>query len=201
MAPKKVYVVIHSLWGHIRALGEQVVKGLKAEGVEATLYRIEETLPAEALGKMYAKTFDDIPVINPEQLTEPDGLIFGFGTRYGSAPAQVKAFWDKTGGLWAKGALVGKYGAVFTSTASQHGGQETTVMTFITHYVHHGIIFVPMGYTTPLINDNTEVVGGGPWGAGTVTNSDGSRQPSEKELQVAEHQGKHFAKTLNKVQA
>ncbi|KAJ1557012.1 hypothetical protein HK405_001109, partial [Cladochytrium tenue] len=119
-------------------------------------------------------------------------------TRYGTAPAQIKAFWDQTGGLWGAGALVGKYGAVFTSTGTQHGGQETTILTFLPHYVHHGINFVPLGYTASDVNNIEEVLGGGPWGAGVVTGGQGQRQASEKELAVAKHQGVHFAKTLNK---
>ncbi|KAI9355125.1 flavoprotein-like protein [Zopfochytrium polystomum] len=197
---KKVYVIIHSLWGHVKSLADEVVAGLKSEGVDVTLYRVAETLPAEVLEKMYAKTFDEIPVITAEQLPEADGLIFGFGTRYGAAPAQVKALLDSTGGLWAKGALVGKYGAVFTSTATQHGGQETTILTFLTHFAHHGINYVPIGFAAPQVSVLDEVSGGSPWGAGVVTGSQGQRQASANELAIARFQGVHFAKTLNKVQ-
>ncbi|KAI8805450.1 NAD(P)H:quinone oxidoreductase, type IV, partial [Cladochytrium replicatum] len=192
----KVAVIIHSNWGHIRKLGEAILKGLKEEGVEATLLRVPETLPTEVLQKMYSGNFDDIPVIKVEDLPSYDGFLFGLPTRYGTAPAQIKTFFDATGGLWASKALVGKYAGVFTSTATQHGGQETTVLTFLPHFAHHGIIFVPLGYTHNNLFDNSEVVGGGPWGAGTIANSDGSRQPSEKELAIATHQGTSFAKTL-----
>ncbi|KAJ3392602.1 hypothetical protein HDU84_003851 [Entophlyctis sp. JEL0112] len=196
-APKKphIYVVIHSMWGHIKTLADEIVAGIEAEGAKATLWRVDETLPKEVLEKMWAKSFEEIP---PDDLTNADGFIFGFGTRYGAAPAQIKTFWDSTGQLWSKGALVGKFGAVFTSTATQHGGQEQTIATFVYHYVHHGILFVPLGYTNPLLNDNTEIIGGGPWGAGTLSNGDGSRQVSEKEKQIAKHQGQHFAKTVAK---
>ncbi|KAJ3348032.1 hypothetical protein HDU83_001625 [Entophlyctis luteolus] len=198
MGKPKVYVVIHSVWGHIKSLADAIVEGLEAQGVEATLWRVPETLPKEVLEKMWAKSFDDIPVIKAEDLTNADGFIFGFGTRYGAASAQMKAFWDTTGGLWAKGALVGKYGACFTSSGTQHGGQETTIASFLSHYVHHGIVFVPLGYTTPLLNDNSELIGGGPWGAATISGGDGSRQVSDKEKQIAKHQGEHFAKILKK---
>ncbi|KAI8608344.1 NAD(P)H:quinone oxidoreductase, type IV [Chytriomyces sp. MP71] len=194
----KVFVIIHSFWGHVKTLADSVIEGLKAEGVDVTLYRVPETLPKEVLGKMYAQTYDDIPEITPDLLKEADGFLFGFGTRYGSAPAQVKAFWDHTGGLWASQALAGKYGGVFTSTSTQHGGQEHTISSFITHYVHHGILFVPLGYGCDKISGTDEVFGGGPWGAGTLSNADGSRQVSQREKDIAFYQGEHFAKTIKK---
>ncbi|KAJ3410240.1 hypothetical protein HDV05_004011 [Chytridiales sp. JEL 0842] len=199
MPNKVVYVVIHSLWGHIKTLAEEIVKGLKTEeGIEVKLFRVAETLPAEVLGKMHAATFEDIPILEPKDLTKADGFIFGFGTRYGNAPAQIKAFWDATGQMWAKGELVGKLGGVFTSTASQHGGQETTIASFISHYVHHGVIYVPLGFTDPTLFDLTEVVGGSPWGAGTIAAGDGSRKVTAKELTIAHTQGKNFAKTIKR---
>ncbi|KAJ3061800.1 hypothetical protein HK102_008988 [Quaeritorhiza haematococci] len=199
MGKPKIFVVIYSMYGHIKQLAEAVVKGIKASGVaDVELYRVPETLPKEVLEKMHAAKFDDIPVLKPEDLTKADGFLFGIPTRYGLAPAQVKAFWDATGGLWATQALAGKYAGVFTSTASQHGGQETTILTFIPHLAHHGIIYVPLGYGHKGLNDNSQLVGGGPWGAGTITNSDGSRQPSAVELEISEHQGKRFAETLAK---
>ncbi|KAJ3102635.1 hypothetical protein HK100_004339 [Physocladia obscura] len=145
---------------------------------------------------MWAKTFDEIPVVSVDDLAAADGFIFGFGTRFGSPAAQVKAFWDATGALWASGALAGKYGGVFTSTGSQHGGQETTIQTFLSHYVHHGINFVPIGFAHPFLQDNSEIIGGSPWGAGTVAGGDGSRQVSDKEKAIAKFQGEQFAKLL-----
>ncbi|KND01390.1 NAD(P)H:quinone oxidoreductase, type IV [Spizellomyces punctatus DAOM BR117] len=198
MSKPTVYVVIYSTWGHIKTLADSVVKGLREGGVNAELYQVAETLPQEVLDKMHAVKFD-IPVLSPKDLVKADAFIFGIPTRYGVPAAQVKAFWDATGGLWAEGALVGKYAGVFTSTASQHGGQETTAMTFLPHLVHHGIIFVPLGYQSKVLFDNSEVVGGSPWGAGTVANGDGSRQPTGKELEIAETQGKTFAGTILKV--
>ncbi|KAJ3233789.1 hypothetical protein HDU78_006225 [Chytriomyces hyalinus] len=198
MSKPVVYVVIHSLWGHIKTVAESVVEGLEAEGVEAKLFRVKETLPEEVLGKMYASAFDSIPVLEPQDLVKADGFIFGFGTRFGAAPAQVKAFWDATGGLWATQALAGKYGGVFTSTGTQHGGQEITISSFISHYVHHGVLFVPLGYGTPLISGVDEVFGGGPWGAGTLSDGNGSRQVSQREKDIAKYQGESFAKTIKK---
>ncbi|KAI9093822.1 NAD(P)H:quinone oxidoreductase, type IV, partial [Phlyctochytrium arcticum] len=193
----KVYVIIYSTWGHTKTIAEAIVKGLEETNVEAKLWRVQETLSEEVLDKMHAAKFDDIPVIEPSQLTEADGYLFGIPTRYGLPAAQVRAFWDATGQLWQSGALVGKYAGIFTSTATQHGGQETTAFSFLPQLVHHGILFVPTGYSNPLLNDNTEVIGGSAYGAGTVAEGDGSRQPSPKELDIAAHQGRHFAKIIN----
>ncbi|KAI8822424.1 NAD(P)H:quinone oxidoreductase, type IV [Fimicolochytrium jonesii] len=196
----KIYVVMYTTWGHTKTLADEIIKGIEAAGGEATLWRVPETLGADVLGKMHANldAIADVPVITAENLTEADGFLFGLPTRYGTAPTQIKAFWDSTGGLWQVGALVGKYGGLFHTTATQHGGQETTSLTFLAHYVHHGILYVPLGYSCPILNDNTEVLGGSAYGAGTIAGGDGSRQPSAKELQVANWQGKEFAKILAK---
>ncbi|KAI8585085.1 NAD(P)H:quinone oxidoreductase, type IV [Geranomyces variabilis] len=202
MSKPVVYVVIYSTWGHIKTMAEAVMKGLNEAGnVTASLYQVAETLPDGVLEKMHAARFPDIPVLDPKDLTNADAFLFGIPTRYGVPAAQVKAFWDATGGLWATGALVGKYAGAFTSTASQHGGQETTIYTFLPHLVHHGMIFVPLGYQSKVLFDNSEVIGGSPWGAGTVANGDGSRQPSAKELEIAETQGKTFAATVARAHA
>ena len=165
------------------------------DGVTPELYQIPETLPDEVLEKMGAPPKDDtIPVLDDVQLlAEADGILFGFPTRFGTTSAQVSAFWDRTGGLWQAGALVGKPVGVFTSTANVGGGQENTISSTISRFVHHGMIFVPIGYSTPLLMDNSEPRGGSPWGAGTITLGDGSRMPSELELGIAKHQGQHFA--------
>ncbi|KAI8851982.1 NAD(P)H:quinone oxidoreductase, type IV [Chytridium lagenaria] len=198
MAPK-IYVIIYSSWGHIKTLGESIAKGAKEAGAEVKIFRVPETLPSEVTAKMHMASFDDIPVITPAELTEADGFLFGLPTRYGVPAAQIKTFWDSTGQLWMTQALAGKFAGCFTSTATQCGGQETTIMTFIPHLVHHGISFVPLGYSHPNLHDNTEVHGGGPWGSGTIAGGDGSRKPHEKELAVAHEQGKRFAQLLNKV--
>ncbi|KAJ1932911.1 hypothetical protein EC988_009297, partial [Linderina pennispora] len=179
-----------------------VQEGLeKNSDVDVEVYQFPETLSDEILGKMHAAPKPDIPVITTDKLTEADGFLFGFPTRFGNAPAQVKAFFDATGGLWAKGALYGKAAGFFFSTGSQHGGQETTVMTFLPNLTHHGIVYVPLGFKNPNLSDNSEVVGGSAWGAGTVAGGDGSRQPSEKELELASYQGEEFGKFISKLTA
>ncbi|KAJ9094446.1 hypothetical protein QFC21_005985 [Naganishia friedmannii] len=208
-APKaKIGVIFYSTYGHITQLAEKVVEGVRAAGAEPVVYQIQETLSEEILGKMYAGTSlkPKYPIIKPNDLKELDGFLLGFPTRYGRAPAQkkkkagsddfvvqVSAFFDATGGLWASGALVGKFGGVFTSTAGQHGGQETTAYTTVPFFVHHGISFVPIGYVNQGLSKLDGVHGGAPWGAGTIANGDGSRQPDEVELEIAEYQGKSFA--------
>ncbi|KAJ3018693.1 hypothetical protein HKX48_002736 [Thoreauomyces humboldtii] len=192
----RIAVVIHSTYGHVHTLAKSVVKGLQEAGADATLYKVQETLSAEVLEKMYANPgTSELPVVTNDDLLAADGFLFGLPTRYGCAPAQIKHFWDGTGGLWQSGALTGKHGGIFFSTASQHGGQETTALTFLSHYTHHGVIFVPLGYPKQL-GDNSEPIGGGPFGSGTIAGGDGSRVPSAVELEVGEHQGREFAKIV-----
>ncbi|RKP11736.1 NAD(P)H:quinone oxidoreductase, type IV, partial [Piptocephalis cylindrospora] len=182
---------------HVYKLAQALKEGAeRVDGVEVTLTQIAETLPEEVLTLMHAPPKPDVPIFNPADLPSYDGFLFGIPTRYGNSPAQWRAFWDHTGGLWAKGALVGKVAGTFFSTASQHGGQETTALTFLTTLAHHGITYVPLGYTHPALTDNTEVVGGSAYGAGTIAGGDGSRQPSEKELAIAVAQGESFARRL-----
>ncbi|BEI81745.1 hypothetical protein CcaverHIS002_0209050 [Cutaneotrichosporon cavernicola] len=193
-----IAVPFYSMYGHIATLAEEVVKGVEAAGGIAKPYFIQETLPEEVLTKMYAGSSlkPKYPLLEPQHLTEVDGFIFGFPTRYGRAPAQVSTFFDRTGGLWASGALSGKYAATFTSSAGQHGGQEVTHMTTLPFFVHHGCIYVPIGYREPYVSDVTEVHGTSPWGTSTVANSDGSRVPTEGEKRVARFQGEHFTKIV-----
>lgn len=142
---------------------------------------------------MYAPAKPDVPVINPADLAEADGIIFGMPTRFGMMAAQVKALFDATGSLWGKGALVGKVASTFFSTATQGGGQETTALTAITQFTHHGMIYVPIGYSSPLLFNMDEIHGGSPYGAGCLAGPKGERQPSKLELDVAEHQGTYVA--------
>jgi len=193
VAKTKVYVIIYSTYGHVYKLAQSVVKGAEAAGAEVKLWQVPETLSAEALAGLHAPPKPDIPVIKPDDMVDADALIFGFPTRFGGAAAQMKAFWDHTGGLWYKGALAGKVGSTFFSTGGPAGGQETTALTFLTHFAHHAIIYVPIGYTSPLLGDLENVHGGSPYGAGTISGSDGKRQPTENELKVAEHQGKYVS--------
>ncbi|KAJ1718477.1 hypothetical protein LPJ61_006611, partial [Coemansia biformis] len=152
----KIFVITYSMYGHINKVAESVVKGLEMAGAEVGRYQIAETLSDEILAKMHAPPKADFPIITPEDLPKADGFIFGFPTRYGGAPAQVRAFFDMTGCLWMKQALTGKPAGFFFSTASQHGGQEATVLTSLPFLAHHGIIYVPFGYAHPNLFDNSE---------------------------------------------
>jgi NAD(P)H dehydrogenase (quinone) len=195
----KIAIIYYSMYGHIRAMAEAVKAGVEEAGLEAVLLQIPETLPAEVLAKMGAPPKSDDPIANVATLTEYDGIIFGLSGRYGQAPAQFRAFWDATGQHWAKGTLIGKPAAVFSSTAQQGGGQETIGLTLIPQLAHHGMIFVPLGYRDPSMFNNDEIHGGSPYGAGTIANGDGSRMPSEVEKGMAKIQGKSFAQIAAKL--
>ncbi|GMH05376.1 hypothetical protein Nepgr_007216 [Nepenthes gracilis] len=195
----KIYIVYYSLYGHVEKLAKEIQKGAASvEGVEATLWQVPETLPHEVLVKMGAPPKSDAPIIEPQQLVEADGILFGFPTRFGMMAAQFKAFMDATGALWRTQLLAGKPAGIFYSTGSQGGGQETTPLTAITQLVHHGMIFVPIGYTFGAgMFEMEKVTGGTPYGAGTFA-GDGLRQPTELELGKALHQGKYFADMVKK---
>ncbi|KAK4439269.1 putative NAD(P)H dehydrogenase (quinone) FQR1-like 1 [Sesamum alatum] len=198
----KVYIVYYSMYGHVERLAQEIKKGAESvEGVEAKLWQVPETLSAEILAKMGAPPKTDAPVITPSELANADGLVFGFPTRFGMMAAQFKAFLDATGGLWRTQALAGKPAGIFYSTGSQGGGQETTALTAITQLVHHGMIFVPIGYTFGAgMFEMEQVKGGSPYGAGTFA-GDGSRQPTDLELGQAFHQGKCIAAVAKKLKA
>jgi len=199
----KIYIIFYSMYGHIHQMAQKVKEGVDAiEGCEGVLYQVAETLPAEVLEKMHAPPKPDVPVISAADLPNADGFIFGFPTRFGMMCAQMKSFFDTTGQLWQSGALVGKPASIFTSTATQGGGQEVTIMTSVTQLAAHGIIFVPIGYSygTPMF-EIEKAQGGSPWGAGTFAGATGARQPSEVELGMAKHQGSYFAKVAAKLAA
>jgi len=200
MAPK-IAIVFYSMYGHIHQLADAEKKGIEAAGGKVDVYQVPETLPQEVLSKMHAPPKSDLPTITPDILKEYDAFLFGIPTRYGNFPAQWKAFWDSTGGLWQSGALWGKYVGVFISTGTPGGGQESTAIAAMSTFAHHGLIYVPLGYKTtfPILADLSEVRGGSPWGAGTFSAADGSRQPTAKELQLAEAQGKAFYEAVAKV--
>jgi len=190
----KILVLYYSMYGHIKTLAEEVAKGAKEAGVEVDIYQVPETLPEEVLAKMHAPKKADHPVLTDvSKLAEYDGIAFGIPTRYGRAVAQVSALFDHTGQLWMKGALTGKFATIFSSTATQHGGQETTALTTVPYLAHHGIIFVPIGYGNPAIMGMDEIMGGSPYGASTLAGGDGSRQPTKVEKDVALYQGKYFS--------
>jgi len=200
MAPK-VAIVFYSMYGHIQKLAEAEKEGLKKAGIEADLFQVPETLPQEVLTKMHAPPKSDIPVIDAKTLESYDAFLFGIPTRYGNFPAQWKAFWDTTGGQWGSGGYFGKYAGVFISTGTMGGGQESTAIASMSTLAHHGIIYVPLGYakTFPQLTNITEVRGGSPWGAGTFSAADGSRQPSALELELATIQGETFGNHIKRV--
>lgn len=200
MAPK-IAIVFYSLYGHIQRLAEAERDGIKAAGGQADIYQVEETLPPDVLAKMHAAPKSNYPIAAPSDLLKYDALILGIPTRYGNFPAQWKAWWDKTGGIWMSGGYWGKYACVFISTGTPGGGQESTAIAAMSTLSHHGLIYVPLGYKTvsPLLSNLEEVHGGSPWGAGTFAGADGSRQPTALELKIAEAQGKAFYETVSKV--
>lgn len=200
----KVWIVYYSMYGHVAKLAEEILKGANSvEGVEATLYQVAETLPQEVLGKMHAPPQNDaVPLIDVHKLPEADGFLFGFPTRFGSMPAQFKAFIDSTGQLWQAGSLVGKPVGLFFSTASQGGGQESTALATIPNLVNHGMLFVPIAYTFGAgAFTLDEIKGGSAYGSGTYAGVDGSRQPTKLELEMAFHQGKYTAGVAKKLKA
>lgn len=202
----QVQVVFYSMYGHIYRMAEAVAEGARrVPGVEVLLQQVPETLSDEALAKMGAtearKAFAHVPTASVENLAEADAIIFGTPTRFGNMCAQMRAFLDRTGGLWAKGALIGKVGSVFVSTGTQHGGQETTITGFHSTLLHHGMIVVGCPYSAPGLTNMAEITGGTPYGASTLAGADGSRQPSENELAIARFQGEHVAKVALKLKA
>jgi NAD(P)H:quinone oxidoreductase type IV len=203
--PTKIQVVFYSMYGHIYKMAEAIAEGAReVPDTEVSIFQVAELMPDEALEKSGAKAaraaFAHIPIITPDQLKEADGIIFGTGTRFGNMTAQMRNFLDQTGGLWASGALIGKVGSVFTSSATQHGGQETTITSFHTTLLHHGLIIVGLPYSEQLQMGMTAIDGGSPYGSSTITGGDGSRMPSANELAMARFQGRHVA-TIAKKQA
>jgi NAD(P)H:quinone oxidoreductase type IV len=194
----KVQVIFYSMYGHVYRLAEAVAAGAReVPGVEVSLFQVPDLVPEEILEKSGAKAareaFAQVPMASPDRLAEADAIIFGTPTRFGNMCAQMRAFLDQTGGLWMKGSLIGKVGSVFTSTASQHGGQETTITSFHSTLLHHGMIIVGVPYSEKGLLDMSQITGGTPYGASTITSGDGSRQASENELAIAHFQGKHVA--------
>lgn len=197
MAPK-ICIVYYSMYGHIAQLAEAEKRGIESTGVTCDIYQVLETLPDDVLAKMHAPPKKTHPIITASKLAEYDGFLWGIPTRYGNFTAQWKTFIDTTGGLWAGGKLAGKFGGIFVSSSGMGGGQESTAIATLSTFAHHGIIYVPLGYSHAfgILSDVSEVRGGSPWGAGTFAGADGSRQPSAKELELAEVQGRTFAQTV-----
>lgn len=200
----KVQIIFYSMYGHVYQLAKAVAEGAReVPGTQVSLYQIAELVPDEALEKSGAKAareaFADIPIAEPAQLVEADAIIFGTPTRFGNMCAQMRNFLDQTGKLWMEGSLAGKVGSVFASTATQHGGQETTITSFHSTLLHQGMIVVGVPYTVPELLNMKEITGGTPYGATTLADGDGSRQPTENELAIARFQGKHVARIAQKL--
>lgn len=189
----KILVLYYSMYGHIETMAGAIAEGARGvKGVEVTVKRVPETLPEDIAKKHGAKLDQNAPVASPKELGDYDAILFGTPTRFGNMAAQMRNFLDQTGSLWMSGALVGKIGSVFTSTGTG-GGNESTIMSFATTLIHHGMIYVGLPYACPELADISEVKGGSPWGAACIAGPDGSRQPSAKELAQARFQGKHVA--------
>jgi NAD(P)H:quinone oxidoreductase type IV len=200
----KIQVVFYSMYGHIYRMAEAVAEGARrVEGAEVSLYQVPELVPEEALEKSGARAaraaFAHVPVMEPDQLTEADAILFGTPTRFGNMCAQMRNFLDRTTKLWLSGALIGKVGSVFASTASQHGGQETTITSFHSTLLHHGMIIVGVPYAEPRLVQMDEISGGTPYGATTMAGADHKRQPSEIELEIARYQGRHVAEITRRL--
>jgi len=194
----KMKVVFYSMYGHIYRMAEAVAEGAReVKGADVELLQVPELVPDEVLEKSGAKkareVFAHVRIAKPSDLAEADAIIFGTPTRFGNMCAQMRNFLDQTGGLWAQGALIGKVGSVFTSSATQHGGQETTITSFHTTLLHHGMIIVGLPYSETRQTTLDEITGGSPYGASTIAAADGSRMPSENELAMARFQGRHVA--------
>lgn len=195
----KVLVLYYSTYGHIETLANAIAEGAREGGAEVTVKRVPETVPEEIARNNHFKLDQDAPIASVDELADYDAIIVGTGTRYGRLTSQMAAFWDQTGALWAKGGLVGKVGAAFTSSATQHGGNETTQFSILTNLIHHGMVIVGLDYGFAGQMGVDEVKGGSPYGASTIAGGDGSRQPSEVELAGARYQGKRVAEVAAKL--
>jgi len=195
----KILILYYSMYGHTETMAHAVAEGAKSvQGTDVIVKRVPELIPAEKAAQVGVKLNQEAPLADPKELADYDAVIFGCPTRFGNMTAQMRNFLDQTGGLWAKGALVGKVGSVFTSTGTG-GGNESTIMSFVHTLIHHGMVIVGLPYSCPELSDISELKGGSPWGAGTIAGADGSRPPSPKELAQARFQGQHVAKIAKKL--
>ena len=197
----KILVLYYSSWGHMETMANAAAKGAASAGAEVIVKRVPELVPEAVAQQFHYKTDQAAPIADPAELADYDGIIFATPTRFGMMASQMKNFLDQTGGLWASGALVGKVGSVMTSTASQHGGQESTLLSFHTVLLHQGMLIAGLPYSFQGQMGVDEVKGGSPYGATTIADGDGSRQPSAVELEGAEVQGKRVAEIAAKLVA
>ena len=196
----KVLVLYYSSYGHVERMAEAVAEGARSvSGAEVVVKRVPEIVPEEAARKAGMKVDQPAPIADPDELADYDAILFGTPTRFGNMAGQMRNFLDRTGNLWVKGALIGKVGSVFTSTASQHGGQETTLTSFHTTLLHHGMVIVGLPYSFQGQTTLDEITGGSPYGATTIAGGKGERMPSENELAGARFQGKHVAEIAAKL--
>lgn len=198
----RVLVLYHSTYGHIERMAQAVAEGARSvEGVDVDIKRVPELVPEEVARQSGYKLDQSAPVATVDDLPDYDAIIVGAGTRFGTAASQMRNFWDQTGGLWARGALLGKVGSAFTSTATQHGGQEVTLIGLIQTLLHHGMAVVGLPYAWAGQSRLDEITGGSPYGATTITGGDGSRMPSDNELEGARWQGRWVAEHAKKLKA
>ncbi len=195
----RILVLYHSAYGHIETMAQAVAEGARETGAQVDIKRVPETVPEEVARAAHFKLDQAAPVATIAELADYDAIIVGAGTRFGRLPSQMAAFLDQAGGLWARGALNGKVGGAFTSTATQHGGQETTLFSLITNLLHFGMVIVGLDYGFDGQMKLDEVTGGSPYGATTIAGGDGSRQPSDNELAGARYQGRKIAETAAKL--
>ena len=196
----RILVLYHSFYGHIEAMANAVAQGAReVAGAQVDVKRVPETMPEEVFRKAGGKADQSAPVATPDELANYDAIIFGTPTRFGNMTGQMRNFLDQTGGLWAQGKLVGKVGSVFTSSATQHGGQESTLLTFHPNLLHHGMIVVGLPYSEARQMGLDEIKGGSPYGASTIAGGSGERMPSEQELGMAAYQGRHVAQIATKL--
>lgn len=195
----KVLVLYYSAYGHIETMANAVAEGARSAGATVDVKRVPELVPEDLARASYYKVDQAAPIAKPDELADYDAIIVGAGTRYGTVASQMRNFLDQTGALWAQGKLVGKVASAFTSSATQHGGQETTILGLIPTFLHHGMAYVGLPYAFQGQMGVEAVKGGSPYGASTITDGDGSRQPSEIELEAARYQGAHVAKIAAKL--
>lgn len=196
----KVLVLYYSMYGHIEVMAQAVAEGVRGvDGVEVVVKRVPETIPEDQARAIGVKLDQPAQIATVEELADYDAIIFGTPTRFGNMTAQMRNFLDRTGGLWMKGGLIGKVGSVFTSSATQHGGQESTILSFHTTLLHHGMVIVGVPYSCADQMRIDEITGGSPYGASTITGGDGKRMPSSNELSIAHYQGKHVAEITRRL--
>jgi NAD(P)H dehydrogenase (quinone) len=201
--PAKVTIIFYSMYGHVYRLAQAIEEGAKSTGAETKILQVKETLPDDVLQKMHAadarKAFAQLPIVKADDLADADAIFLGTPTRYGASTAQMQTFLDSTGPLWTAGKLIGKIGSAFTSTASQHGGQETTLTHLHTFFYHMGMLVSGVPYSAQELLNLNEITGGSPYGASTIAGPKGERQPTNNELAIARFQGKHVAELAAKL--